>query len=137
MRSDRVGGGSCHAPGWVFLINIPIAIAVILSLWHVPERAARTRGVDGRAHLAALLGRASFRADRGDARASDCGSVTDAVGSLVRAFLVESRSNDPMLPRELSLAHFAARFAHAFSLNALGVTCLYLENLFRCRLHTD
>jgi EmrB/QacA subfamily drug resistance transporter len=101
-----LGGWLIDSASWrlVFLINVPLAaVAVVLTLRHVPETRAPNPGrldLVGAALVTAALALISYAA------IEHTGSMSMAVGAigvaLFAAFLlVESRVDDPMLPLEI------------------------------------
>ena len=92
---------------WVFFINVPLAVLVVLiSLARVPESRDEkmVRRLDGWGAVLATVGLcgitfALIEAGRGGERALIAGVV--GVAALVGFFVVESRSDAPMLPLDL------------------------------------
>jgi EmrB/QacA subfamily drug resistance transporter len=111
---------------WVFLINIPLAAAVIvISLWRIPEsRSASARSIDwagaalATVGLGGLVGGFLESVNFGWQSPVVSGSLAVGVGCLIAFVLFEARSAAPMLPLTL----FASR---SFSGANLLTLCLY------------
>jgi EmrB/QacA subfamily drug resistance transporter len=111
---------------WVFLINIPLAAAVIgISLWRIPEsRNADARSVDWSGAVLATVGLGGLvsgfveSVNLGWKSPLVFGSLIVGGGCLVAFLLVEAKSVSPMLP----LALFDSR---SFSGANLLTFCLY------------
>jgi EmrB/QacA subfamily drug resistance transporter len=94
---------------WVFLINIPLAAAVVaISLIHVPEsRSARAAGVDWLGATAAIVGLAGIvygfveSATLGWTDLRVDGSLIAGCASLGLFLWVEKRTPEPMMPLDL------------------------------------
>jgi len=94
---------------WVFLINVPIAAAVIaISLWHVPEsRSSTPRKTDwlGAAVATVGLGGIVFgfveSANLGWSHSLVFGSLLVGFASLIAFVFVEKRVSSPMVPLSL------------------------------------
>jgi EmrB/QacA subfamily drug resistance transporter len=111
---------------WVFLINIPLAAAVVvISLWRIPEsRSADARGIDWPGTVLATIGLGGLvggfveSVNLGWKNPLVLGSLIVGVGCLVAFVFVEAKSVSPMLP----LALFESR---SFSGANLLTLCLY------------
>src|SRR6202162_2466905 len=111
---------------WVFLINIPLAAAVIvISLWRIPEsRSPDARSIDwlgavlATVGLGGLVGGFVESVNLGWKNPLVLGSLIVGVGCLVAFVFVEAKSVSPMLP----LALFESR---SFSGANLLPLCLY------------
>jgi EmrB/QacA subfamily drug resistance transporter len=111
---------------WVFLINIPLAAAVIvISLWRIPEsRSADARSVDWPGAALATIGLGGLvsgfveSVNLGWKSPLVFGSLIVGVGCLIAFVLVEARSVSPMLPFTL----FESRSFNGANLLTL---CLY------------
>jgi EmrB/QacA subfamily drug resistance transporter len=94
---------------WVFLINIPLAAAVVvISLWRIPEsRSADARSIDWAGAILATVGLAGLvggfveSVNLGWRSPLVFGSLIVGVGCLVGFVLVEAKSVSPMLPLTL------------------------------------
>jgi len=94
---------------WVFLINIPLAAAVVvISLWRIPEsRSADPRSIDcagavlATVGLGGLVGGFVESVNLGWRSPLVFGSLIVGVGCLVAFVLVEAKSVSPMLPLTL------------------------------------
>jgi EmrB/QacA subfamily drug resistance transporter len=111
---------------WVFLINIPVAAAVVvISLWRIPEsRSADSQSVDWPGAALATVGLGGLvsgfveSVNLGWKSPLVLGSLIVGVGCLVAFLLVEAKSVSPMLP----LALFESRSFNGANLLTL---CLY------------
>jgi EmrB/QacA subfamily drug resistance transporter len=111
---------------WVFLINIPLAAAVVvISLWRIPEsRSADARSVDwpgavlATVGLGGLVGGFVESVNLGWKSPLVLGGLIVGVGGLVAFLLVEAKSVSPMLPLTL----FESRSFNGANLLTL---CLY------------
>ena len=144
-----LGGWLVDHVSWraVFFINIPLAIVVIaISLWHVPESSARTKGpLDwwGAVLTAAGLGGLVFALIEstrlGFTHPAVLGSGLLGGGCLIAFVLVEWRSRNPMLPLELfrSRTFTGANLLTLFLYSALGGTMFFLPlNLIQVQRYT-
>jgi EmrB/QacA subfamily drug resistance transporter len=94
---------------WVFLINIPLAAAVVvISLWQIPEsRSADSQGVDWAGSVLATVGLGGLvggfveSVNLGWKSPLVLGSLIVGVGCLAAFLLVEAKSVSPMLPLTL------------------------------------
>jgi EmrB/QacA subfamily drug resistance transporter len=94
---------------WVFLINVPIAVAVIaISLWHIPESRSSTRQKTdwlGAAFATIGLGGIVFgfveSANLGWRHPLVVGSLIVGFASLIAFVFVEKREASPMVPLSL------------------------------------
>ena len=119
---------------WVFFINVPIAaLVVVISLARVPESRdeAMVQKLDGWGAALATVGLcgitfALIEAGRGGKRALIAGVV--GVAALVCFFVVESRSDAPMLPLDLfrSRSFSGANLMTLFLYGALGGVLFFL-----------
>jgi EmrB/QacA subfamily drug resistance transporter len=111
---------------WVFFINIPLAVAVIvISLWRIPEsRSAAARSIDWKAAVLATVGLGGLvsgfleSVNLGWKSPLVLGSLAVGISCLIAFVFFEARSADPMLPLTL----FASR---SFSGANLLTLCLY------------
>jgi EmrB/QacA subfamily drug resistance transporter len=111
---------------WVFLINIPLAVAVmVISLWRIPEsRSADARSIDWPGAFLATIGLGGLvggfveSVNLGWKSPQVFGSLIVGVGCLVAFLLVEAKSASPMLPLTL----FESRSFNGANLLTL---CLY------------
>jgi EmrB/QacA subfamily drug resistance transporter len=119
---------------WVFFLNLPLAaLVVVISLARVPESRDEEmpQKLDGWGALLATAGLcgitfALIEAGRGGARTL----IAGAVGAVALAcfFVVESRSNAPMLPLDLfqSKSFSGANLMTLFLYGALGAVLFFL-----------
>lgn len=144
-----LGGWLVDHISWrvVFFINIPLAIVVIvISLWHVPESAARNKGaLDWPGAILAALGLGALVFALTESTRLGFGHVAVVTAMLIgvvglAAFLlVEWRSHDPMLPLELfrSRTFAGANLLTFFLYSALGGTMFFLPlNLIQVQHYT-
>jgi EmrB/QacA subfamily drug resistance transporter len=111
---------------WVFLINIPVAAAVVvISLWRIPEsRSADSQSVDWPGAVLATVGLGGLvsgfveSVNLGWKSPLVVGGLIVGVGCLVAFLLVEAKSVSPMLPLTL----FESRSFNGANLLTL---CLY------------
>ncbi len=116
---------------WVFLINLPIAAAVIaISLWQVPESRSTSAGsVDWLGGLLATIGLGGLvvgfmeSVDVGWRSPLVLGGLIVGVGCLLAFVTVEARSVSPMLPLELFDSHSfsGANLLTLFLYGAIGI----------------
>lgn len=116
---------------WVFLINIPLAAAVIvISLVHVPEsRHSRAGKVDWMGALAAILSLAGLiygfleSATLGWRNPRVALSLTLGTGFLILFIMLERRAAEPMMPLDLfkSRSFSGANLLTFFLYAALGI----------------
>jgi EmrB/QacA subfamily drug resistance transporter len=119
---------------WVFFINVPMAaLVVVISLARVPEsrNEEMVRRLDGWGAALATVGLcgitfALIEAGRGVERSLIAGVV--GVAALACFFVVESRSNAPMLPLDLfrSRSFSGANLMTLFLYGALGGVLFFL-----------
>jgi MFS family permease len=116
---------------WAFLINLPLAVAVIaIALWRVPESKSSRQGrIDWWGTMAATLGLAGFvfgfieSTSLGWKHPLVPGSLVVGVTGLVAFLVIESRSVSPMVPLNLfqSRAFSGANLLTLFLYAAVGV----------------
>ncbi len=116
---------------WIFFINLPIAVAVIvISIWHVPEsRSTKAKRLDIPGALLVTLGLGALvyglieSPELGWGHLTVLVSLALAVGSLVAFPFVEARSSSPMVPLKLfrSRTFSGANFLTLFLYSALGI----------------
>jgi EmrB/QacA subfamily drug resistance transporter len=116
---------------WVFLINIPLAAAVVvISLWRIPEsRSADARSIDWAGAVLATVGLGGLvggfveSVNLGWRSPLVFGSLIVGVGCLVAFVLVEAKSVSPMLPLTLfeSSSFDGANLVTLFLYAAIGV----------------
>jgi len=123
---------------WVFFINLPIALAVLLILWRLPEDGAKTetRRIDwpGALLTAIGLGGIVYAFIESSVLVGLFGVV-----SLVAFLLVEARSPAPMLPLGLfrSRSFLAANLLTLFLYSALSGMLFFLPlNLIQVQGYT-
>jgi EmrB/QacA subfamily drug resistance transporter len=124
---------------WVFFINVPIALAVILlTVWRVPECGGKRAGlrIDWPGSLLAALGLGGIVYAFIES-APMAGAI--GVGSLVLFLFTEARSPAPMLPLELfrSRSFRGANLLTLFLYSALsGVLFFFPMNLIQVQGYT-
>src|SRR5271163_4125997 len=116
---------------WVFFINVPLAVAVIIiSLWRVPEsRELRAEHVDWLGALVATVGLGGVvygfieSTTLGWDQPLVYGSLILGFGCLIAFAFVEAKVNSPMVPLALfaSLAFSGANLLTLFLYAALGI----------------
>jgi MFS family permease len=116
---------------WAFLINVPIAAAVIaISLWHIPESRSATAGhVDWLGALLATVGLGGVvygfieSVSLGWGHPLVFGSLTAGSAGLIVLLFVEARASSPMVPPALfrSRTFSGANLLILFLYAALGI----------------
>jgi EmrB/QacA subfamily drug resistance transporter len=116
---------------WAFLINVPIAAAVIaISLWHIPEsRSATTEHVDWSGALLATVGLGGVvygfieSVSLGWSHPTVFGSLSAGFACLIVFVLVEAKVSSPMVPPALfrSRPFSGANLLTLFLYAALGI----------------
>jgi EmrB/QacA subfamily drug resistance transporter len=116
---------------WIFLINIPVAAAVIaISLWRIPEsRSADARSIDWPGAVLATIGLGGLvggfveSVNLGWNSPLVFGSLIVGLGCLVAFLLVEARTASPMLPLALfeSRSFDGANLLTLFLYAAIGI----------------
>ncbi len=116
---------------WAFLINVPIAAAVIaISLWHIPEsRSATAKHVDCLGALLATLGLGGVvlgfieSVSFGWRHPLVFGSLSAGFAGLIAFLFVEARASSPMVPPTLfrSRTFSGANLLTVFLYAALGI----------------
>jgi EmrB/QacA subfamily drug resistance transporter len=116
---------------WAFLINVPIAAAVIaISLWHIPEsRGATTEQVDWSGALLATVGLGGVvygfieSVSLGWSHPTVFGSLSAGFACLIVFVLVEAKVSSPMVPPALfrSRPFSGANLLTLFLYAALGI----------------
>jgi EmrB/QacA subfamily drug resistance transporter len=116
---------------WVFLINLPIAAAVIaISIWQVPEsRSTNVGSIDWLGGLLATIGLGGLvvgfmeSVNVGWRNPRVFGGLIVGVGCLIAFVTVEARSVSPMLPLELfdSRSFRGANLLTLFLYGAIGI----------------
>jgi len=116
---------------WVFLINLPLAAAVIaISLWKIPEsRSASARSIDWLGAILATAGLGGVvvgfleSVNLGWANPLVLGSLAAGIGCLAAFVFVESHRSAPMLPLTLfkSRSFSGANLLTLFLYAAIGI----------------
>ncbi len=105
-----LGGWLVEAVSWrlVFLINLPLAAAVLVAARHVPESRDPTsvRGIDGAGAVLTIAGLAGvtwalIQAGEHGATAVDVSAGAAGLAALVAFIAVERRGRHPMLPLDI------------------------------------
>jgi EmrB/QacA subfamily drug resistance transporter len=137
-----LGGLLTHGFGWeaVFLVNVPLAVVLIaLGFWFLPKdlKHARDRDLDIPGAVTATLGLTSlvFALVEGPTRGWGSTAVVLAAGasltSLVAFVLIERRTDDPLLSRNLLRNHnLRVVVAVAFLFWATFGSVLYLLSVY-------
>jgi EmrB/QacA subfamily drug resistance transporter len=115
---------------WAFLINVPLAVAVIVvSLWHIPESRGAAGRLDWRGAVLATVGLGGVvngfieSVNLGWKHPLVFGSLIVGAGALIALLLVEARVASPMAPLSLfkSRSFGGANLLTLFLYAAIGI----------------